>query len=340
MANFITSVPSIETEEYDLFIKPILDDPNIQALPFDFVFGNMARDIFFDADLDRVLTEKLGCGFTNADGIEFTKKTLDPVEVGGQIPQCYSVLLKKLFGNNLPDGAMRGDLTQVPQVADYMTSRFNAAVNRDLLAMLFLGDTNLTESVKYYSVIDGIYAKLKAGAAANDGTIDAGVTLNATTLNTTNFFTTMNNVWKKQSLSRRLKNTPAQNKAWIWTQALYDLYTEYLEASTQGTAGITQIEHVVNGVNATTFKSIPIIVVPFVDDKLIADFTDNSGEPVDPYRCILTVPTNHKILMDGSAFQNSDLFYEKLEDQVYIRASALIDYQYGYGEFNLFAGLS
>jgi len=72
--------------------------------------------------------------------------------------------------------------------------------NRDLLSFLFLGDTTISDT--YYSIMDGIYAKLAAGVVAVDGTVDAGA-LTASNLNTSNFFTTMKAVYDAQSRQLR-----------------------------------------------------------------------------------------------------------------------------------------
>jgi hypothetical protein len=337
MANLITTVPSIETQEYDLYIKPLQNDPLISALPFDFVYGNMPREIFFNNNTDKITGAKSSCGWSfKGDAVTFTKKTLTPIELQAPVEQCYSVLLKKLFGDKLPDGALRGELST--EVIEFMVTQQSYGFNRDLLSILFLGDTGVAAD-DYYVLMNGIYAKLLAGVAAVDGTVDAGVTLNSTTLNTTDFLNTMKQVHDAQS--RLLKNVPKRDKVWIWTQATYDLYIAYLQAKTQTTAGVIQTSYVTDGLEVNAFLGIPIVVLPIVDERLETDFlTGSPAAPDDPYRTILTTPSNHVILMDGTAFQNANVWYEKKEDKVYAVGSALIDYQYGYGELNVIAGLS
>ncbi len=337
MANLIISVPTVTTQEHDIFLKPFLAEPQISQLPMKFTFGNMPREIFFNNNLDKILGAGGTCDWVSkGDNVNFTKKTLNPVPMQAQSDQCYSVLLKKLFGNNLPDGWQRGELS--PEVLDFMTNQFTYAINRDFLSLLTLGDTAVTPD-DYYSLIDGLYTKLLAGATAVDGTVKVSTTIDASALSTTNFFATMNSIYNAQS--RQLKRVAKNQKTWIWTEAVYDAYLNYLEVTTQNTAGATQTQYVVDGLTATSFKGIPIVVLGIVDERLETDFL--SGSPAtatDPYRIILTTDENHHILMDITSFNDIDIWHEKKDDKVYVRGSVLWDYQYGYGDLNVIAGWS
>jgi hypothetical protein len=336
MANLITTVPAIETPTWEVYFKPLLADPRINAMPFNIGIGNMPKDIFFNNNVDKISGAKNGCGWSfKGDMASFTKKTLSPIEIQAPVEQCYTVLLKKLFGDKLPQGAAKGELT--PEVIDFMTTQQGYGFNRDLLSMFFLGDTALTPD-DYYSLKDGFYKSLLNGVAANDGTVDSGVTIDATTLNPTNFFTTLNNVYKQRS--RQLKNMDKSKLVWVWTQAVYELYLDYLEVATQNTAGLVQTNYVLDGITPNVFKGIKIFVPQIVDERLESDFLVGSPAlPEDPYRIVLTASDNHIILLDGEqGFQNADVFFEKLEDKVYAVGSTMWDYKYGYGDQNLIAG--
>lgn len=336
MANLITSVESINTQDYELLVKPFLDDPQIQTLPFNFMFGNMPREIHYNpANLDKITGAKTACGWNNkGSGISFLKKTLTPIEVDASVKQCYTPLLKKLFGDKLPDGHKRGTL--YPELTDILLKQQLNAFNRDILSFITLGDTGLTPD-DYYSLMDGIYTKLLAGAAAVDGTVDAGVSLTATTLNTTNFLTTMTSVWNAQS--RALRRQQKAGKVWIWTQSVYDAYIEYLQAKTQLSAGVVQTQYVTDGFATDMFLGVKILVLGIVDERLEEDFLSGSpATPTDPYRVILTVPANHIFLMDGSGYTSAEPIYIPADDNVLIPATALIAFEYGAGDLNLFSG--
>lgn len=336
MANLITSVPTMDTTIWDVYFKPLLDDPKINALPFDISIGNMPKNVFFNNNIDKITGAKSSCGWSfKGDMASFTKKTLTPIELQAPVEQCYTVLLKKLFGDKLPSGFRRGELT--PEIIDFITKQQSYGFNRDLLSILFLGNTDVTPD-DYYSLMDGIYKKLLEGVADNDGTVDSGVSITATTLNTTNFFNTMNAVYNAQS--RQLKSLDRSEKVWIWTEAVYELYLNYLEVATQNTAGLVQTNYVTDGLYATTFKGIRIVVPSIVDERLETDFlTGSPAAPDSPYRIILTNPKNHLLLLDAeNGFENADVFYDKKDDKVYGVGSVLFAYEYGYGDQNVIAG--
>lgn len=336
MANLITSVPTIDTTVWDVYFKPLLDDPRISALPFDISIGNMPKTIFFNNNVDKITGAKAACGWSfKGDMASFTKKVLTPIELQASVEQCYTVLLNKLFGDKLPAGYRRGELS--PEIIDFMTTQQNYGFNRDLLSILFLGDDALAAD-DYYSLMDGVYRELLNGVAAVDGTVDSGVTLNATTLNPSNFFATMNAVWNART--RQLRSMDISKLVWIWTDSVYQAYLNYLEVATQNTAGLIQTQYVTDGLYATNFKGVKIFVPRIVDERLETDFT--TGSPAvteDPYRVILTNPGNHIILLDAeNGFADADVFYDKLTDKVYAVGSVLFDYQYGYGDQNVIAG--
>jgi len=337
MANLITSVSTKGSSEYELFIKPFLEDPIVSSLPMTFKQAKLGlpRDVYFNTQLDKVARGKTTCGWDFVGGAAFTKKPLTPIEIGFAVEQCYTVFANTIFADGLPDGYQRGELSE--EIRSIMMDLLNDAINRDLLSILFLGNDALSADV-YYCLMDGIYQELLKGVAAADGTVDSGVSLTATTLNTTNFFNTMNEVWNART--RQLKSMSNTDLVWIWTDAVYQLYLNYLEVATQNTAGLIQTNYVTDGLYATNFKGVKIVVPKIVDERLETDFLiDTPPVPNDPYRVILTNPKNHIVLLDAeNGFANADVFYDKLTDKVYAVGSVLMDYQYGYGDQNVIAG--
>lgn len=333
MANVINSVDSNSSLDYSVYIKPLLDSAAISALPFDLLYGKFkSRDIYFNTDLDKIAVKKVACGWDFKGGAEFTKKTVTPVEISASVEQCYTPLVETIFAQGLPDGWERGTLS--PEVRAFMLEQRNNAFSRDLASILFLGDDSLNDD--YYEIMDGIYKKLAAGAVAVDGTVDAGAVASGD-VDTTNFYTTLKAIYNSRtSLMRQL---PKTNLQWIWTEAVYDAYIDYLETKTQSTAGVIQRDFIENGITTNKLFGVPITVVPIVDQRLNADFlTGSPAEPTDPYRIILTVPSNHKIIMDGSGLTNVNQWYDPKEDTYYMAGSALLAYEYGYGELNVIAG--
>ena len=331
MANVITSVATQAKPDFELYLKPLIEDPQINQLPFDIILGKyQGKELYFNTQLDKITSKKIDCGWTFAGSSTFTKKTITPVQLQASVEQCHEVFKETIFAKDFADGWKRGELT--PELLAFMAEQRAYAFNRDLLSFLFLGDTVSANS--YYTPLDGVYKKLKAGANAADGTVNAGA-ITAANMNASNFFTTMKTVYDAQT--RFLKQLPKERKAWIVTEAVYDAYINYLYVSTQTNAGVIQRESIVAGLEAPTFMGIPVVVAKIVDERLEADFTNSSGV-INPYRVILTDPTNHKIMLDGDGFLSELAWYENKDDKYYLAGSALLAYEYGYGELNVIAG--
>lgn len=336
MANFITSAPAAPVD-YELFIRPFLEDPQIDTLPFNLIDTKFVnRKLYFNTDFTGVAHEKTACGWDFQGGIGFTEKDLTPKELELSIEQCYIPLIHTIFADNLPDGWRRGELS--PEVKEYMQRELAHGFNLNLLQLLMLGDDAL--SINPYKIKDGMYKRLSEGAIAGDGTVDANVTLDATTLNQTNFFNTMLQIYNAApSRMRRILVSRKTELTWIWTDRVYASYVAFMTTQTQTNAGIIQREGIENGLEFNKFMGIPILVVPWVDDALASDFpagSPNVGD--DPYRVILTFAKNHYVLLDGSGFKDIDIWYEKKDQKVYATVAALFEYQYAYGDMNVFSG--
>lgn len=331
MANVITSVDVQETEKFSLMVKPMLDDPKISALPFDILVGPFKKhEIYFKGNIGKIASEKVGCGWSYGGSASVTKKTLTPVEIQAAVEQCYDELINTIFAGALGTGWQRGELT--PEVVDYLLTQQQYEFNRDLLSMLFLGDTSISDT--YYSVLDGFYKKLAAGIGG--GALDGGA-ITATDVNTTNFFDTLNDIYNLQA--RELKGVDKSRKVWIWTQAVYDAYIAYLTAKTQTSAGIIQTEYITNGIQPIAFNGIKIFVPQIVDERLETDFlTGSPAAPTDPYRVVLTLGENHKVLMDADGFMKQNVWYSNDDDMYRVAGSATIAYAYGFDELNVIAG--
>lgn len=80
MANVIQSVATSNSLTYEIFEKPLLEDPTIESLPFNFAFTTFnSKDLYFNTQLDKIMKKKGNCGWNFQGGAQFTKKTVNPV---------------------------------------------------------------------------------------------------------------------------------------------------------------------------------------------------------------------------------------------------------------------
>jgi hypothetical protein len=330
--NAITGLPANGSIPYEVFWKPLLNDPKLNALPFTLHAGKIGKELYFDSEFGAEPSIKASCGWTYSTGTSITKKSLDPVEVELSFKQCYTDFVKSVWGDSLPDGIKKGELT--PELVDRIVQKQMNSLNTSFLFLTFLGDKGATNP--FIAGIDGLYAKLAAGAAANDGTVDAGA-LTDTDINLTNIEATMFAIYTAQS--DLMKTFDNSQKAFIVTQSVYEAYVRFLQVG-NGTAFLLQnADAIKNGVSGVTYNGVPVINASWVDRGLkLYDVTGSPASVNNPHRIVLTVPTNHHVMIDGTGFETSEPFYDRKDDLVYFPMSAMVDYQYGYGDLNVIAG--
>jgi len=332
MANAVTSLPENGSIPYEMFWKPLLNDPKINALPFDVLSGKIGKELYFDAEFTSAPSIKATCGWDYKAGTGITKKALNPVELDFSFEQCYTVFLKSIFGDTLPDGWKKGELT--PEIVDRIVTKQSNAFNTNLLYALFLSDK--TSGTPWLAGIDGVYAKLLEGVADSDGTVDVGA-ISDSDLSLANIEGTLYGIYTAQS--NLLKTFDNAQKAFIVTQTVYEAWTRFLQVGNGSAFVLNNADAIKNGVTGITYQGIPMINANYVDRGLaLYGTTGSPASTVNPNRVILTVPTNHKIMIDGTGFETVEPFYERKDDMVYSPASAMVDYQYGYGELNVIAG--
>lgn len=332
MANAVTTIATNNSIPYELFYKPLLEDPKINALPFTIHFGKIGKEMYFDAEFTDTPTIKATCGWDYKDGTAITKKALDPVELDFSFEQCYTVFLKSIFGDSLPDGWRKGELT--PEIIDRIVKKQSNAFNTNMLYAAFLSDTG--GSTPWLAGIDGVFTKLLAGVAAVDGTVDAGA-ISDSDISLANIEATMYGIYTAQS--NLMKTFDNNQKAFIVTQTVYEAWARFLQVGNGSAWQYPNPSTIQNGVTGISYQGIPLINANYIDRGIaLYDLTGSPPVPNDPNRVILTVPSNHHIMIDGSGFEMIEPFYDKKDDKVYSPASAMIDYQYGYGELNVIAG--
>jgi hypothetical protein len=332
MANAITALPANGSIPYEVFWKPLLENPKINALPFDIINGKIGKELYFDSEFTSTPSIKATCGWDYKAGTPITKKALNPIELDFSFKQCYTDFLKSIFGDNLPDGWRKGELT--PEIVDRIVTKQSNAFNTNLLYTLFLSDSG--SSTPFLAGIDGVFSKLLAGVAANDGTVDAGAIADSD-LTLANIEATMYGIYTAQS--QLMKGFDNSQKAFIVTQTVYEAWARFLQVGNGSAFLFANPDALKNGVSGVSYQGIPLVNASYIDQGIaLYDTTGSPASTVNPNRVILTVPTNHKIMIDGSGFEMVEPWYERKDDLVYSPASAMVDYQYGYGELNVIAG--
>lgn len=320
MANAIGSVATFEGVAQDLFLKPFLGYPTVTDLGLNIKVSNTPSIFHFNSQLNKATVAKVACGHTYATGAAITKKVVTPVEFECAIEQCETAFLSTYFAEGMPAGIARGELS--PEIVDVLTQLHNDVFSRDMITKLFLSDT--TSGQSFYNSFNGIYKKLETA------TYDAGA-LTSTNFTLTNIEATMFNIYNTQS--NLLKSLPDSQKVFFVTGNVYDAWKRWCQAN----VAAFNNSLVINGVETVTYNGIKLVPCRWVDTALATDFLV-SGNPVNPYRIILTVGSNHIVQLDKAAFGDAKAWYSPDDDVYRIAGSVLFAYETGYDELNVVAG--
>lgn len=332
MANVITTVATNESKGYELFIKPFIENPKVNSLPFTLHVGKVGRDIYLDSPIDVDPTIKTTCGWTWGEGQGIVKKTLNPYELDFSLEQCYTPLLKSIFGDNLPDGWRKGELSN--EIIDNIVRKQSNNANTKMLTALFFADT--TSTTTWLTGTNGVYAKLVAGALSNDGTVYAGA-ITDNDLLPANIEATLNTIYNAQS--ELLMAQEDSQKAFIVTGSIARAWRRYLQIGTGLQNGTPDRASIVNGVSDLSYNGVPMIELSFLDSAIKTyNSTGSPASAIDPHRVILTIPSNHHMILDGTGFEQIDPVYWLKDDKVLSPLSAMIDYTYAFGDLNVIAG--
>ena len=325
----VDSVVTFEGESKGFFIKPIIEEPTLVSLGWDFVYGQTDMWLYFNTTLGKITREKTACGSTDStDGIDVTRKQIQYVELEAYKTQCYKTFDNTILAMARKTGINKADLINgTGDIQKLLLQVVEEAVMRDFLRIALLGNTALASAD--YNMIDGWYVKVNA----DPDTVQSGITLNATTLNTTNFNGTIQSIYVQRS--RRAKQTPASEMAWYVTRNVYDAWQAYLLSNANTDSSLNAF---ISGDVAPKLLGIDLIVLDIVDEFLEADFT-SSGVTDQPYRIVLAKKDQTKVAIDSpSAGKELEIWYDNNTELNKYRAKYNLDIQIGYGEFFTIAG--
>lgn len=338
--NSFTTYTGKQSEFKELVMDKLKGYLGLKELGFDMVENIQSNKIMYkDQYLEKITKKRVGCSpatTSTGTGLAINTFNLTVTDMEVSLDQCAAqfdatiaeVLRKKGTDINNLEGT---------EIESYSMERVAEAAALDIYRIIILGDTTLSDS--NYTMIDGMFKKLKAGVLAADGTTSAiaagGITANS--LLPANIVATLDTVWDAQPYE--LKFLDDASKVWYVTDPVWRAWEKYL-SSTQFSGVGAQRDALVNGIPTLTYRGMPLVNLKVISKYLDNDFTNGSpGTALYPNRIILTEPSNHYIATDTMTdTASAEMWYDRTLDKNFTRMRYKIGYNYAIGHFNVIAG--
>lgn len=270
----------------------------------------------------------------DANGIPYTEKTWDPVEIDVRITQCWKDMIPSFHAWAANNGIEKYDLSGSDWL-NFVMERLEFSLMEAVYRHAWFGDTaadnvsgagNITDGVDldYFNAIDGFWKQIYAIGTATPArriTIaeNSGATYVLQELTAGSSVTILRGLNNKADV--RLRGKPLTDRVYICTQSIIDNYADYLES--QGVA--PSFERLESGFEVLKYRNVMLIPFDFWD-RTIAESYDTTVVTFRPHRAVHTVATNLRIgLENESAFTDMLVWYEKKEKTNYIDVSFSID---------------
>lgn len=322
MGNIV--VPSVTysaKETKEIFLKPVFEDPDLQAAFTVMPDIQNQQKIYMASDLQKVTKKYEACSsaFANTTNdtnnqINITEKTITTVPLQVELTQCADVFTSTFMDQMKKSGLSWNDLTGT-EVESLIQQIVRTAMKRDFFRILSFGDTSNVSA--HYQQLNGLWRTIFNNL--NTYCITVRKTIGSGTLATDaahdklwDLFTDAPNV---------LKALPESDKVFMVTGSIYDNLLRTYSKLGQTEA---QFQTLTDGSKVLMFQGIKVIPMRSWDTHISADLGSFA-----PHRIVYTTPKNHIIGIESSSdFNQVEMWYEKKEDTNYIRARYRAGYQF------------
>jgi hypothetical protein len=294
------------------------------------------KQILYLGLLAKVTKKDAGCSSEPTNGeISTSQKFWEPEQVEIWQSECYANLEGNFMVYAKRLGLNTADLTGT-EWAQFMSDRLADAMLEDAFRIAWFNDKDAANyddspagkitngvSLADYNIIDGFFKQLDEIVAA-DASRGESIPENAGVSKTAQDALAADRAYTVfkaliNGADYRLRTQPDQ--IIICTQSIVDNYVDYLESK-----GIVyDINTVINGISATTFRGIPVYGFNFWDRTIRADF--DSGVVFDkPHRALLTTKSNLVVGVDASsAVSEFEVWYERKDKTTNMRGHYKVD---------------
>lgn len=250
----------------EVLFYPVITSPTFAKTGVKVIEDIQSRLVIYESTkFDKVTRKRNGCGLPNSSNSFFDviAKAIEVVDMQAYIEQCADVFYSTIYETSLKKGVDINDLTDT-DIEELIQGNMASTVERDLHRILWFGDNTLNN--QNYNAFDGWFKRIRFLVSLSS---IPNYTISAMT-QPSDAYNALLNVYKNQL--RSLKSVPNEQKKFLVTRNIYDLYTTYLSTLNGSESAYFNI---VNGIQAPTFMGIPVIVMDIWDEYFLADFTNS-----------------------------------------------------------------
>jgi len=250
-------------EANTLFFEPIYQDPDVRA---DFrIISNVTskRKLAFVQELEKVVRQYSGCGFTPAGNAKIYERTLQVDKVKVNLEWCWEEFKDTVYEEALNKGISLPDISGT-LIFDILQTLAQSAIKKDNTRLAFFGDrASLNPD---YDSTDGLWTVyIPQFVAANQCAYTN--TASGAPLASGDGIGYLRDVYNAADV--RLKGLPNNMKKFYVSGSVFEQYREDIENGGGGDAGITVLQ---NGQEVYSFRGIEVKPMWLWDEIMTADF--------------------------------------------------------------------
>jgi hypothetical protein len=250
-------------EANTLFFEPIYQDPDVRA---DFrIISNVTtkRKLAFVQELEKVVRQYSGCGFTPAGNAKIYERTLQVDKVKVNLEWCWEEFKDTVYEEALNKGISLPDISGT-LIFDILQTLAQSAIKKDNSRLAFFGDRASVNPD--YDATDGLWTVyIPQFVAANQcpyTNTNSGVALAAG-----DGIDYLRAVYNAADV--RLKGLPNSMKKFYVSGSIFEQYREDIENGGGGDAGVTTLQ---NGQEVFSFRGIEVKPMWLWDEIMTGDF--------------------------------------------------------------------
>lgn len=302
-----------------LIIKPIFDD-QLDVLSVFKLYQNIKHGkakIHHLNEMEFNLQEDDGCGFMDSAKMNITDRVIKVYPVKGQLRQCFDEFKCTYLDELLPTGLAKPELGAA--VIDLIARQAERALRKTYERLIWFGDR--AGSDVSLQAANGLWSvQFAQGIAAgdiNNVNINSGAPMTAG-----DGIDVLTQVW--ENAPNELKAWAINQKAFYVSGSVYEQYLKDLEGQGAAVAVDANYTNLVNGLQAVTFRGIPVIPFYSWDSHYQSKGQNNQ------HRVLFTVPAENIVIgTDAQSDLNMlESRYDWITEKVYVRMRSVFGVDY------------